>query len=131
MALKYKFVTPLTSMVVTKPEDTENANETEIADKPQEGTDIVMCIFLSIEKLNISQYDQASLFIKILKLTFCFSFCNPKPQLSRQKSWDKSRVGLRLLQKCCKTLLHHSWGKVRSVLAFVHQHGNVKTDELC
>ncbi|XP_066469056.1 inter-alpha-trypsin inhibitor heavy chain H3-like [Tiliqua scincoides] len=36
MSLKYKFVTPLTSMVVTKPEDVENANETAIADKPQE-----------------------------------------------------------------------------------------------
>ncbi|KAJ6667713.1 hypothetical protein lerEdw1_016034 [Lerista edwardsae] len=34
MSLKYKFVTPLTSMVVTKPEDADN--ETAIADKPQE-----------------------------------------------------------------------------------------------
>ncbi|XP_032996612.1 inter-alpha-trypsin inhibitor heavy chain H3 [Lacerta agilis] len=34
MSLKYKFVTPLTSMVVTKPEDT--VNETAIADKPLE-----------------------------------------------------------------------------------------------
>uniref|UniRef100_A0A8C9KXR6 Inter-alpha-trypsin inhibitor heavy chain H3 n=1 Tax=Serinus canaria TaxID=9135 RepID=A0A8C9KXR6_SERCA len=35
LSLKYKFVTPLTSMVVTKPE--ENGNEERIADKPTEG----------------------------------------------------------------------------------------------
>uniref|UniRef100_A0A8C9L4M9 Inter-alpha-trypsin inhibitor heavy chain H3 n=1 Tax=Serinus canaria TaxID=9135 RepID=A0A8C9L4M9_SERCA len=34
LSLKYKFVTPLTSMVVTKPE--ENGNEERIADKPTE-----------------------------------------------------------------------------------------------
>ncbi|XP_068108916.1 inter-alpha-trypsin inhibitor heavy chain H3-like [Hyperolius riggenbachi] len=33
LALKFKFVTPLTSMVVTKPEDKEKENETMIADK--------------------------------------------------------------------------------------------------
>ncbi|NXJ11419.1 ITIH3 inhibitor, partial [Odontophorus gujanensis] len=38
LSLKYKFVTPLTSMVVTKPED---ENQAEIADKPTEGKDIV------------------------------------------------------------------------------------------
>ncbi|NWI88638.1 ITIH3 inhibitor, partial [Pitta sordida] len=38
LSLKYKFVTPLTSMVVTKPE--ENGNEDGIADKPTEGIDI-------------------------------------------------------------------------------------------
>ncbi|NWV58562.1 ITIH3 inhibitor, partial [Malurus elegans] len=36
LSLKYKFVTPLTSMVVTKPEE----NEEGIADKPTEGIDI-------------------------------------------------------------------------------------------
>lgn len=36
MSLKYKFVTPLTSMVVTKPED--NVDKAAIADKPLEGT---------------------------------------------------------------------------------------------
>ncbi|CAI5767142.1 inter-alpha-trypsin inhibitor heavy chain H3-like [Podarcis lilfordi] len=36
MSLKYKFVTPLTSMVVTKPEDT--VNDTAIADKPLEAS---------------------------------------------------------------------------------------------
>eukprot|EP00069_Balaena_mysticetus_P018578 bmy_11573T0 len=35
LSLKYHFVTPLTSMVVTKPED--NENKTAIADKPGEG----------------------------------------------------------------------------------------------
>lgn len=35
LSLKYHFVTPLTSMVVTKPEDDEN--QTDIADKPGEG----------------------------------------------------------------------------------------------
>lgn len=35
MSLKYHFVTPLTSMVVTKPED--NEEQTAIADKPGEG----------------------------------------------------------------------------------------------
>ncbi|KFP75441.1 Inter-alpha-trypsin inhibitor heavy chain H3, partial [Acanthisitta chloris] len=43
LSLKYKFVTPLTSMVVTKPE--ENDNEDGIADKPIEGTDFfTMCV---------------------------------------------------------------------------------------
>ncbi|XP_067424211.1 inter-alpha-trypsin inhibitor heavy chain H3-like [Emydura macquarii macquarii] len=37
LSLKYKFVTPLTSMVVTKPED--NEDKAAIADKPVEGTD--------------------------------------------------------------------------------------------
>ncbi|MXQ83089.1 hypothetical protein E5288_WYG018711 [Bos mutus] len=36
LSLKYHFVTPLTSMVVTKPED--NENQTAIANKPGEGT---------------------------------------------------------------------------------------------
>lgn len=35
LSLKYHFVTPLTSMVVTKPED--NEDQTSIADKPGEG----------------------------------------------------------------------------------------------
>lgn len=35
LSLKYHFVTPLTSMVVTKPED--NENQTAIANKPGEG----------------------------------------------------------------------------------------------
>lgn len=35
LSLKYHFVTPLTSMVVTKPED--NKNQMAIADKPGEG----------------------------------------------------------------------------------------------
>lgn len=38
LSLKYKFVTPLTSMVVTKPEDHDNQDG--IADKPIEGIDI-------------------------------------------------------------------------------------------
>ncbi|NXF29838.1 ITIH3 inhibitor, partial [Nyctibius bracteatus] len=38
LSLKYKFVTPLTSMVVTKPEDYNNQDG--IADKPVEGIDI-------------------------------------------------------------------------------------------
>ncbi|KAM3848236.1 inter-alpha-trypsin inhibitor heavy chain H3-like [Vipera latastei] len=38
LSLKYKFVTPLTSMVVTKPEDNEEKEA--VADKPIEGTDI-------------------------------------------------------------------------------------------
>lgn len=37
MSLKYKFVTPLTSMVVTKPEDNEEKEA--VADKPLEGTE--------------------------------------------------------------------------------------------
>lgn len=35
LSLKYHFVTPLTSMVVTKPED--NEDQTSIADKPGDG----------------------------------------------------------------------------------------------
>uniref|UniRef100_A0A8C3KF26 Inter-alpha-trypsin inhibitor heavy chain H3 n=1 Tax=Calidris pygmaea TaxID=425635 RepID=A0A8C3KF26_9CHAR len=45
LSLKYKFVTPLTSMVVTKPE--ENDNQDGIADKPIEGMDI-FTILLSL-----------------------------------------------------------------------------------
>ncbi|KGL98256.1 Inter-alpha-trypsin inhibitor heavy chain H3, partial [Charadrius vociferus] len=45
LSLKYKFVTPLTSMVVTKPEDYENQDG--IADKPIEGID-VFTILLSL-----------------------------------------------------------------------------------
>ncbi|XP_048210816.1 inter-alpha-trypsin inhibitor heavy chain H3 isoform X7 [Perognathus longimembris pacificus] len=37
LSLKYHFVTPLTSMVVTKPED--NEDQTAIADKPEEGAE--------------------------------------------------------------------------------------------
>ncbi|XP_070793135.1 inter-alpha-trypsin inhibitor heavy chain H3-like [Pituophis catenifer annectens] len=40
LSLKYKFVTPLTSMVVTKPEDNEEKEA--VADKPTEGTDFVI-----------------------------------------------------------------------------------------
>ncbi|KAM9533493.1 inter-alpha-trypsin inhibitor heavy chain H3-like [Guaruba guarouba] len=43
LSLKYKFVTPLTSMVVTKPEDYDNKDG--IADKPIEGIDIfTICV---------------------------------------------------------------------------------------
>uniref|UniRef100_A0A8C6VEJ2 Inter-alpha-trypsin inhibitor heavy chain H3 n=1 Tax=Naja naja TaxID=35670 RepID=A0A8C6VEJ2_NAJNA len=51
LSLKYKFVTPLTSMVVTKPED--NKVKEAIADKPTEGTDIVIrtLIYLSFSGL--------------------------------------------------------------------------------
>ncbi|XP_048450818.1 inter-alpha-trypsin inhibitor heavy chain H3-like, partial [Rhincodon typus] len=38
LSLKYSFVTPLTSMVVTKPE--ENKNERFVADKPAEGGNV-------------------------------------------------------------------------------------------
>ncbi|NWV36358.1 ITIH3 inhibitor, partial [Grantiella picta] len=47
LSLKYKFVTPLTSMVVTKPEE----NEEGIADKPTEGIDIftiVLCLIFDV-----------------------------------------------------------------------------------
>uniref|UniRef100_A0A8C5SSJ5 Inter-alpha-trypsin inhibitor heavy chain C-terminal domain-containing protein n=1 Tax=Laticauda laticaudata TaxID=8630 RepID=A0A8C5SSJ5_LATLA len=40
LSLKYNFVTPLTSMVVTKPEDNEEKES--VADKPTEGTDFVI-----------------------------------------------------------------------------------------
>ncbi|NWX97983.1 ITIH3 inhibitor, partial [Nothoprocta ornata] len=55
LSLKYNFVTPLTSMVVTKPEDLEN--QAGIADKPTEGRSIftivckysiLMLVFLTI-----------------------------------------------------------------------------------
>ncbi|NXD16174.1 ITIH3 inhibitor, partial [Nothocercus nigrocapillus] len=41
LSLKYNFVTPLTSMVVTKPEDLEN--QAGIADKPTEGSFTIVC----------------------------------------------------------------------------------------
>uniref|UniRef100_A0A8C0HQI9 Inter-alpha-trypsin inhibitor heavy chain H3 n=1 Tax=Buteo japonicus TaxID=224669 RepID=A0A8C0HQI9_9AVES len=48
LSLKYKFVTPLTSMVVTKPEDYNNQDG--IADKPIEGIDIFkILLYLRID----------------------------------------------------------------------------------
>uniref|UniRef100_A0A8C5NPF4 Inter-alpha-trypsin inhibitor heavy chain H3 n=1 Tax=Junco hyemalis TaxID=40217 RepID=A0A8C5NPF4_JUNHY len=48
LSLMYKFVTPLTSMVVTKPEEDEN--EEGIADKPTEGIDIfIIVLYLRID----------------------------------------------------------------------------------
>ncbi|NWZ33591.1 ITIH3 inhibitor, partial [Brachypodius atriceps] len=49
LSLLYKFVTPLTSMVVTKPE--ENNNEEGIADKPTEAWHVVYAKLLLIVKL--------------------------------------------------------------------------------
>lgn len=45
LSLRYNFVTPLTSMVVTKPE-TEDEDETFIADKLTEGA----CSFLTLKR---------------------------------------------------------------------------------
>uniref|UniRef100_A0A8C4XST1 Inter-alpha-trypsin inhibitor heavy chain H3 n=1 Tax=Falco tinnunculus TaxID=100819 RepID=A0A8C4XST1_FALTI len=47
LSLKYKFVTPLTSMVVTKPEDYDNQDG--IADKPTEGKWVFLSTALSPE----------------------------------------------------------------------------------
>ncbi|NWI08749.1 ITIH3 inhibitor, partial [Crypturellus soui] len=56
LSLKYNFVTPLTSMVVTKPEDLEN--QAGIADKPTEGrgifTRLEAWVFLTIFVLQFS-----------------------------------------------------------------------------
>ncbi|XP_070594726.1 inter-alpha-trypsin inhibitor heavy chain H3-like isoform X2 [Erythrolamprus reginae] len=51
LSLKYKFVTPLTSMVVTKPEDNEEKEA--IADKPTEGKEPVS----SFQPTSIPYYD--------------------------------------------------------------------------
>uniref|UniRef100_A0A8U8C398 Inter-alpha-trypsin inhibitor heavy chain H3 n=1 Tax=Geospiza parvula TaxID=87175 RepID=A0A8U8C398_GEOPR len=48
LSLRYKFVTPLTSMVVTKPEE----NEEGIADKPTEGIDIFTIVLPETSKLH-------------------------------------------------------------------------------
>ncbi|NXJ97663.1 ITIH3 inhibitor, partial [Corythaixoides concolor] len=48
LSLKYKFVTPLTSMVVTKPEDHDNQDG--IADKPIEGIDIFTIFYVPLRK---------------------------------------------------------------------------------
>ncbi|KFQ74268.1 Inter-alpha-trypsin inhibitor heavy chain H3, partial [Phoenicopterus ruber ruber] len=64
LALKYKFVTPLTSMVVTKPEDYHNQDG--IADKPVEGIDVFTILLL---------------FEKPIFLTF-FSLLSAAPQVS-------------------------------------------------
>ncbi|KFV08108.1 Inter-alpha-trypsin inhibitor heavy chain H3, partial [Pterocles gutturalis] len=54
LSLKYKFVTPLTSMVVTKPEDYDNQDG--VADKPTEGIDIFTVLTsVSIQKLCLIQ----------------------------------------------------------------------------
>ncbi|XP_070594764.1 inter-alpha-trypsin inhibitor heavy chain H3-like [Erythrolamprus reginae] len=56
LSLRYKFVTPLTSMVVTKPEDNEEKEA--IADKPTEGTDIVIrtLVYLAFNRQPVSSY---------------------------------------------------------------------------
>uniref|UniRef100_A0A8C3SUN2 Inter-alpha-trypsin inhibitor heavy chain H3 n=1 Tax=Chelydra serpentina TaxID=8475 RepID=A0A8C3SUN2_CHESE len=46
LSLKYKFVTPLTSMVVTKPED--NEDKAAIADKPVEGRNIFIVLHCNV-----------------------------------------------------------------------------------
>uniref|UniRef100_A0A8C3QB05 Inter-alpha-trypsin inhibitor heavy chain H3 n=1 Tax=Geospiza parvula TaxID=87175 RepID=A0A8C3QB05_GEOPR len=48
LSLRYKFVTPLTSMVVTKPEE----NEEGIADKPTEGIDIFTIVLYLRKRLS-------------------------------------------------------------------------------
>ncbi|NXP86413.1 ITIH3 inhibitor, partial [Passerina amoena] len=64
LSLKYKFVTPLTSMVVTKPEEDEN--EEGIADKPTEGIDIFtipgMCVI----------YAKLLLIVKLISIKLSF-----------------------------------------------------------
>ncbi|ETE57299.1 Inter-alpha-trypsin inhibitor heavy chain H3, partial [Ophiophagus hannah] len=55
LSLKYKFVTPLTSMVVTKPEDNEEKEA--VADKLIEGTDIVI---RTLTHLTLSAKQQVS-----------------------------------------------------------------------
>ncbi|KFQ73894.1 Inter-alpha-trypsin inhibitor heavy chain H3, partial [Phaethon lepturus] len=65
LSLKYKFVTPLTSMVVTKPED--YGNQDGIADKPIEGIDI----------FTILLYLRSQVFCHIF-----FSLPSAAPQLS-------------------------------------------------
>ncbi|NXT77763.1 ITIH3 inhibitor, partial [Zapornia atra] len=62
LSLKYKFVTPLTSMVVTKPEDHDNQDG--IADKPVEGRDIFH---------NLTSFEKPA--------GFLFSFLSEAPQL--------------------------------------------------
>uniref|UniRef100_A0A8C6X1N8 Inter-alpha-trypsin inhibitor heavy chain H3 n=1 Tax=Naja naja TaxID=35670 RepID=A0A8C6X1N8_NAJNA len=52
LSLKYNFVTPLTSMVVTKPEDNEEKES--VADKPTEGTDIVIRILIYLAFIVLS-----------------------------------------------------------------------------
>lgn len=65
LSLMYKFVTPLTSMVVTKPE--EDDNEEGIADKPTEGTDIfTIVLYLRSQK---------------------FLWCSPEERLSCEHSF--------------------------------------------
>ncbi|KFP42279.1 Inter-alpha-trypsin inhibitor heavy chain H3, partial [Chlamydotis macqueenii] len=66
LSLKYMFVTPLTSMVVTKPETYDNQDG--IADKPIEGIDIpYMCIV----------YAKLLFIVKLISIKPCFT-----PQLS-------------------------------------------------
>ncbi|NWS80008.1 ITIH3 inhibitor, partial [Toxostoma redivivum] len=63
LSLMYKFVTPLTSMVVTKPE--EDDNEEGIADKPTEGIDIFTI------KLNLMHFS----ITEILEINEVFFHC--------------------------------------------------------
>ncbi|NWI51765.1 ITIH3 inhibitor, partial [Calyptomena viridis] len=55
LSLKYKFVTPLTSMVVTKPE--ENDNKDGIADKPTEGIDMFTILMYLRSQVSLALCD--------------------------------------------------------------------------
>lgn len=71
MSLKYKFVTPLTSMVVTKPED--NADKTALADKPLEGKDTY---FTGRQLFQLISCSSDVFITKHWKHTLCIDFIN-------------------------------------------------------
>uniref|UniRef100_A0A8B9TK16 Inter-alpha-trypsin inhibitor heavy chain H3 n=1 Tax=Anas platyrhynchos TaxID=8839 RepID=A0A8B9TK16_ANAPL len=73
LSLKYKFVTPLTSMVVTKPEDYDN--QAGIADKTTEGIDIFTLALLAPRYLHVDEHPHKTLNLCITKQTpvICFT----------------------------------------------------------
>uniref|UniRef100_A0A8C9KTC2 Inter-alpha-trypsin inhibitor heavy chain H3 n=1 Tax=Serinus canaria TaxID=9135 RepID=A0A8C9KTC2_SERCA len=71
LSLKYKFVTPLTSMVVTKPE--ENGNEERIADKPTEGIDIFTIVLPETSELLIDGDPHFIISVPQKKDAICFN----------------------------------------------------------
>ncbi|NXY21459.1 ITIH3 inhibitor, partial [Atrichornis clamosus] len=71
LSLKYKFVTPLTSMVVTKPE--ENDNEEGIADKPTEGIDIfTILLYLRSQPGTCVVYAKLLFIVKLISIKLSF-----------------------------------------------------------
>ncbi|KFP93734.1 Inter-alpha-trypsin inhibitor heavy chain H3, partial [Haliaeetus albicilla] len=92
LSLKYKFVTPLTSMVVTKPEDYNNQDG--IADKPIEGIDIFKILLYLRSQVPCTCMIYAKLFFIVKLISIKPSFITPQSYLyTAHPTWYTSVDG--------------------------------------